>query len=211
MKLLAHFGDYHHASALYHRALKKALEGEEAEIEAVHYATRFDQNKLQDADTLVLCQEGCLPGGPPYDRRWMTRADEEAIVAWVEAGKRLFVWHSGLAGYEPDGPLHALFGGRFNGHPPIHRFKIEVIRPDDPFAVGIDNFEIADEHYTIVPSRELDPLLEGESSENGRQPICWRHAAGKGEVGALSVAHTLENLMLPPVQTLIRRLATGQA
>lgn len=211
MKILGYFGDYHHASAPYNRSLKKALDGLDVEIEAIHYATSFDVSKLREADTLIMCQEGCFPGGPPYDRRWITHEDEQAIVDWVESGKRLFVWHSGLASKEPDGPLYTLFGGRFNGHPPVHEFKIRVVRPDDPVVSDLKDFSMVDEHYTIVPTRELNVLLEGESPENGKQPICWRHAAGKGEVGALSVAHTLENLSLDPVQTLIRRLATGKA
>jgi type 1 glutamine amidotransferase len=202
------FGDYYHAAAPYVNALRKALASDAAALDAVCYPSAFDPAILGTCDVFVLCKEGVVPGATDYSVRWMDRAGEDAIERFVAGGGLLFGWHSGLASYDPEGPVHALYGGHFHGHPPQHRFELcpsGAVRP--PYAPR-DVLPMSDELYRFsVTSDKADIWLEGHSPDHGVHPVGWSRAHGKGKVVCLSIAHENANLTHPVVQTMLRGIA----
>jgi type 1 glutamine amidotransferase len=200
------YGDYYHAAALYVHALKKAAEGMDAKLEGWYYPTTFDPGMLQHCDLLVLCKEGVLPGAE-INTRWMDREGEDAVERFVASGGTLFAWHSGLASYDPEGPLHAMFGGRFRGHPPQHEFGLRPTDVSSPFYPSGEPFSISDElyRYTVEPSNAAI-WLQGHSPEHGVHPVGWTRKHGEGTVVALTIAHNRSVLLDPRVQEMLKNI-----
>ena len=48
----------------------------------------------------------------------------------------------------PNGPYLNLVGGRYIGHGPLERFRVEVVDPDHPITRGVEPFFVADEQHT---------------------------------------------------------------
>ena len=208
-KLLGLFGDYHHACSVYERPLKKALEADEVDLHFESYPTSFDPHALADLDVLVLCKEAAVPGSDPFER-WMSPQGEEAIGDWVQKGGRLFGWHSGLASYDPEGPIHKMYRGHFRGHPPEHTFEVKVTNHEHPYAAGIEDFTLhSEELYNFPMNQDSNVWLTGVSPENGEQPVAWEHAEGEGHVACFTLAHYRANNLLPVIQTILRRCCLG--
>lgn len=191
-------GDYWHATAPFHPALKHALGDAVDALTLRAHPDSFDAESLRDTDLLVLCKESVVPGthNTPQQRNWLFREQELEILRWVEGGGLLFVWHSGAAGYSEDG-LQTVFGGRFMGHPPIHPFQVKVTRPDHPLAAGVEEFTVTDElyHFSVEDSEAFQVFLEGVSDEHGiTEPIAWTHTHGQGEVITYLLGHLAPTL-----------------
>lgn len=202
-------GDYWHAVAPYEPALKKALSGVPHTLVSWHHPEFFNREALGDFDLIVLCKEGVLPGthGTSRQAAWLGREDEAALIEWVNKGGTLFSWHSGVASYDPEG-LHRLYGGVFQGHPPIHPFQVKVTDGDHKLAAGLSDFEVVDELYRfeIKPSVEFQVFLEGVSEEHGRQPIAWTHLPGNGLVICYLLGHLAPTLDQPSSQQLMQNI-----
>ncbi len=205
MRILAIYGDFYHAAAPYDRALKKVLDnapfGKDTIVQSLYYPTVFPIDVLADLDLLILCKEGVIPGrGGPYTDRWVSPDTENAIATWVERGGTLFGWHSGLASYDPNGPIHAIYKGRFNGHPPVHEFTIEKSDKSE-------SLKISDELYTMTTDPDSTHVTWfGHSPENGTQPVSWEHDHGKGRVYCFTLSHFMPVLALDPIQTELTRI-----
>ncbi len=211
MRVSAVYGDFYHAAAPYAGALHKALEGSGAEIRAVCYPGEFDASLLDSCDVFVLCKEGVVPGSKDIGNRWMSREGENAIERFVSAGGVLFGWHSGLASYDPEGPIHAMYGGHFHGHPPQHEFEL---RPtgvaDAALPPAVEPCRMSDELYRMTVTPDTASVwLEGVSEQGGTQPVGWTRPHGKGKTVGFSLAHEGKNLANPLTQGILRRVLTG--
>jgi len=212
MLIRAIYGDYYHAAAPYAGALKKALQGEDVRIEGVYYPSAFDPSWLDGASVFVLCKEGVVPGSQDYNVRWMDRAGEDAIERFVSAGGLLFGWHSGLASYDPEGPIHAMYGGRFHGHPPQHEFELKVTGTPDPAAPTSGPCRMREELYRFSVTADKAAIwLEGHSPEHGVHPVGWTRRHGKGTVVGLSIAHENANLTHPVTQAMLKAIVMRDA
>jgi type 1 glutamine amidotransferase len=210
MNVRAIYGDFYHAAAPYAQSLKQALEGTDAQLEGFSYPPVFDPAVLQGCDVFVLCKEGVVPGSPDIDNRWMDRAGEEAVERFVAGGGKLFGWHSGLASYDPEGPIHAMYGGRFHGHPPQHAFELRATGVQSPLVPDGLPVTMTDELYRMSVTPETASIwLEGHSEEGGTQPVGWSNPHGKGSVVCLSIAHERSNLTHPGTQAMLRDIVVG--
>ncbi len=202
-------GDYWHAVAPYELVLKEALAGGPHSLVSWHHPEFFNREALDNFDLIVLCKEGVVPGthGTPRQMNWMDHEDEAALIEWVKRGGTLFVWHSGVASYDPEG-LQRLYGGVFRGHPPIHPFKVQVTDHEHKLAAGLSDFEVVDELYTfeVEQSAEFLVFLEGVSEEHGRQPIAWTHLPGNGLVICYLLGHLAPSLSHPSSKRLMQNI-----
>ena len=62
-------------------------------------------------------------------KTWMTLDQERAVAEFVEKGGSFLNLHNSLGLYPPAGPYLKLVGGRYIGHGPYERFRVEVSRP----------------------------------------------------------------------------------
>jgi|GEM_PF-340892 len=151
-------------------------------------------------DGLQRVQRGQKPG---YE--WMTPEQERAVVQFVEGGGGFLNLHNALALYPADGPYLKLAGGRYIGHGPLERFRVEVVDPDHSITRGVRAFSIADEQHTPIPESGKVYLLLRNRSDDGKVAAAgWAYEPGRGRLCHLANGHTREALLNPMYQLLLR-------
>jgi type 1 glutamine amidotransferase/glyoxylase-like metal-dependent hydrolase (beta-lactamase superfamily II) len=159
---------------------------------------------LARVQLLVICRDGLQrpKGGANYV--WMTPEQEQEVVAFVERGGAFLNLHNALGLYPEGGPYLKLAGGRYTGHGPLERFRVEVVDRDHPITRGVENFSVADEQHTPVPDLEKVHLLLRSRSDDGKMAAAgWAYEPGRGRVCHLAPGHTREALLHPMYQRLL--------
>ena len=159
---------------------------------------------------LVILKDGMLwPEGVERGKKykiWMTPAQEKAVVDFVEGGGAFLNLHNSMGLYPKDGPYLNLVGGRYIGHGPLERFRVEVADPDHPITQGVEDFSVADEQHTPpYDEGKVHLLLRSRSDDGKRQAAAgWAYEPGKGRLVHLAPGHTREAVEHPMFQRLMR-------
>ncbi len=137
---------------------------------------------------------------------WMTLEQEQAVVAFVEKGGAFLNLHNSLGLYPPAGPYLKLVGGRYIGHGPFERFRIEVADHNHPITVGVSDFSTADEQHTPVlyDETQVHLILQSRMDNGIAVPAGWVREVGGGRVCHLASGHPVEPLLHPMYQRLMR-------
>jgi type 1 glutamine amidotransferase len=120
---------------------------------------------------------------------WMDVRREEKIVGYVEAGGNLFVWHSGLATFPPEGKYIQMLGGHFFHRPPDFLKVTYSPVAGTPMTPDFPAFEAMDEHYQVVCDPGKTTLFLNSSSAEGVSPAGWYRNFGKGRICCLAAPH----------------------
>ena len=121
----------------------------------------------------------------------------DALRRFLERGGRWFAIHASNS-VRDNVHLPGILGTKFITHPPYTHFPVSISKPDDPLLKGIDPFEVDDELYVIEQHGDIEVLLEtrwggealgGRQIEEGRRPLMYRHAVGRGGVLYLALGH----------------------
>lgn len=111
----------------------------------------------------------------------------------VKDGKPVLGLHSSTAALGKDTiqrkPYTEVIGAVFNGHPPIHRFPVEIKEQNHPITKNIGPFEIYDEMYFFKQQVEGTKVLLEAEHEGKRTPTAWIRKYGKGKVFYTSLGH----------------------
>ncbi len=162
---------------------------------------------LARVDLLVILRDGMIwPEGPekPY-KIWMTPAQELAVVQFVQRGGAFLNLHNSMGLYPEDGPYLNLVGGRYIGHGPLERFRVEVVDRTHPVTRGVEDFSVADEQHTPPCDEEKVHLLLRNRSDDGKVAAAgWVYEPGRGRLCHLANGHTRESLLHPAYQLLLR-------
>lgn len=157
---------------------------------------------------LVILRDGLQR--PTSDARdnfiWMTPEQERAVVAFVESGGGFLNLHNSMGLYPPDGPYLHLVGGRYTGHGPLERFRVEVVDAEHPITRGVEGFSVPDEQHTPIYDEKRVHLLLRSRSDDGKTVAAagWVREPGRGRVCHLAPGHTREALLHPMYQRLLR-------
>jgi type 1 glutamine amidotransferase len=137
---------------------------------------------------------------------WMTAEQENAVVAFVERGGGFLNLHNAMGLYPPGGRYLDLIGGRYIGHGPLERFRVEVVDPDHPVTRGVGAFFVADEQHTPPYDEGRVQLLLRNRSDDGKVVAAagWVREPGRGRLCHLANGHTREALLHPMYQRLLR-------
>jgi type 1 glutamine amidotransferase len=136
---------------------------------------------------------------------WMTPEQEKAVVNFVEGGGGFLNLHNALGLYPPDGPYLKLAGGRYTGHGPLERFRVEVADAGHPVTRGVAAFTVADEQHAPEYDRDRVRLLLRARSDEGKVTAAgWVREPGRGRFCHLAPGHTREALLHPTYQRLMR-------
>ncbi len=137
---------------------------------------------------------------------WMTLEQEKAVVAFVEKGGAFLNLHNSLGLYPPAGPYLQLVGGRYIGHGPFERFRIEVADQNHPITEGVSDFSTADEQHTPVlyDETQVHLILQSRMDNGIAVPAGWVREVGGGRVCHLASGHPVEPLLHPMYQRLMR-------
>ena len=137
---------------------------------------------------------------------WMTLEQERAVADFVEQGGAFLNLHNSLGLYPPAGPYLKLVGGRYIGHGPYERFRVEVVDPDHPITEGVSDFTTADEQHSpvIYDESQVHMILESRMDNGTAVPAGWVREVGKGRVCHLASGHPAEPLFHPMYQRLMK-------
>ena len=132
---------------------------------------------LAKVDLLVILRDGLQrpQTGADKEYMWMTQEQQDAIVRFVHAGGAFLNLHNSMGLYPPSGGYLELVGGRYIGHGPLERFRVEVVDPNHPITRGVSNF--SDRRRAAHAS-----LRQGQSPSVARKPLGRWHGGG-GRMG----------------------------
>lgn len=160
---------------------------------------------LSQVQLLVIYRDGLQRPKGRANYVWMTPEQERAVVAFVERGGAFLNLHNAMGLYPEGGPYLRLVGGRFTGHGPLERFRVEVADPNHPITRGVEAFSVADEQHTPVPDLGKVHLLLRSRSDDGKTAAAgWAYEPGRGRLCHLAPGHTREALLHPTYQRLMR-------
>ncbi len=161
---------------------------------------------LAKVGLLVILRDGLQrPGADARSNfKWMTPEQERAVVSFVEGGGGFLNLHNSMGLYPEGGPYLALVGGRYIGHGPLERFRVEVVDPNHPVTRGVSGFFAADEQHTPPYDEGRVQLLLRNRSDDGKSAAAgWVREPGRGRLCHLASGHTLEALLHPMYQRLM--------
>lgn len=119
----------------------------------------------------------------------LSQAEEDALVNYVDGGKRLFGIHSATV-VEPENLKYIdMVGGRFVHHSPHHEFTVKIADPGHPVLANISDFKITDELYVLDRTPSAVSILMTAFWENHAQPMLYLRAYGRGRVLYNALGH----------------------
>lgn len=119
----------------------------------------------------------------------LSQAEEDALVNYVDGGKRLFGIHSATV-VEPENLKYIdMVGGRFVHHSPHHEFTLKIADPGHPVLANISDFKITDELYVLDRTPSAASILMTAFWENHAQPMLYLRAYGRGRVLYNALGH----------------------
>ena len=163
---------------------------------------------LSKVQLLVILRDGLMR--PTDDRsshyEWMTDAQQEAVDRFVRAGGGLLCLHNSMGLYPFHGAYLKLVGGRYMGHGPLERFRVEVVDPAHPITRGVEAFSAADEQHTPTYDAAKVHLLLRNRSDDGKTVAAagWASEPGRGRLCYLANGHTRESLLHPTYPRLMQ-------
>lgn len=162
---------------------------------------------LARVSLLVILRDGLqrpqAPGQADYV--WMTPEQEKAVVDFVHRGGGFLNLHNSMGLYPEDGPYLRLVGGRYIGHGPLERFRVEVVDREHPITRGVEDFSVADEQHTPpIDADKVHLLLRNRSDDGQTAAAGWAYEPGRGRLCHLANGHTRDSLNHPMYQLLMR-------
>ena len=160
---------------------------------------------LSHVKLLVILRDGYIfPQGNGVP--WMTVAQENAVVHFVQSGGGFLNLHNSMGLYPDNGPYLNLVGGRYIGHGPLERFRTEVVDANHPVTRGVKDFFTADEQHTPPYDTNKVHLLLRNRSDDGKVVAAagWAYEPGQGRLCHLANGHTYEALTHPMYQLLMK-------
>lgn len=153
---------------------------------------------------------------PVWTMSTITREQEQGLLKAVQVGVGLGGWHGGMAdSFRENTDYQWMIGGQWVKHPgDIIRYRVNIVRPDDPIVAGLDDFDMESEQYYmhVDPGNEVLATTTF-SGEHGNapwiagtvMPVVWKRRYGKGRVFYASVGHVRKDFDAPAVQEIVRR------
>jgi type 1 glutamine amidotransferase len=138
----------------------------------------------------------------------------KGLEAAVRSGTGLAGWHGGIVdSFRSNADYSFMTGGQFVSHPGgFVDHRIEVVS-DDPIVEGITHFDLHTEQYYV----HADPTNNVLATTTFRahpdypwiagatMPAVWTRSWGEGRVFVCTPGHSLADLDVPEVRTIIER------
>ena len=210
MKALILAGDNYHNADDAFEGVGSVLKAEGLDVTCTTDFAGVGASMLADKALFVILRDGIeFPNG--RDAKpvpWMQPAQEEAIEQFVLNGGGFMPLHNAGWAYPWQGGYRRTMGGYFVGHPPIAKFRVEVVNKTHPITAGVESYEITDEQHFLWFDYDRVEVLLVSQGQDGRQSVAgWAYEYGKGRVAYLANGHTLEILRCPMYQKLLRNAA----
>jgi type 1 glutamine amidotransferase len=161
---------------------------------------------LAQVKLLVILRDGTSYPEGSRMTMWMTMDQQNAVADFVKGGGGFLCLHNSMGLYPPNGPYYDICGGYYIPHPPIERFRTEVVDANHPITRGVKNFYTGDEqHMPFADTNKVHLLLRNVNDDGARVgPAGWAYEPGQGRLCYLANGHTTESLLEPNMQRLLR-------
>ena len=128
----------------------------------------------------------------------------DALDRFVSAGGGLLGIHSATACFKQTRRYSEILGGRFTGHGPVERIRVQPALSGDPLFSGIGGFTVRDELY--LHEIHAGVRVHFETRKAGETlPVVWTYVYGKGRVCYACPGHTSETMQNPLYQKVLQR------
>lgn len=200
-------GDQPHEPAHLVKGLRPAFEATGVIPHFTVDVRALSAENLAKVKLLVMLRDGLQRpmSSASSDFMWITNDQQKAIVNFVMAGGAFLNLHNSMGLYPDKGEFLKLVGGRYIGHGPLERFRVEVVDANHPITRGVEDFWVADEQHTPPYDSHKVHLLLRNRSDDGKVTSAagWAYEPGKGRLCHLANGHTLESLEHPMYQRLL--------
>jgi type 1 glutamine amidotransferase len=199
-------GDQPHEPGHLEEGLRPVFESADVVPHFTVDVNALSAKNLARVQLLVILRDGLQRPGTNAAENfiWMTPEQERAVASFVEGGGSFLNLHNSMGLYPPHGPYLDLLGGRYIGHGPLERFRVEVVDHDHPITRGVEPFFVADEQHTPPYDEARVHLILRNRSDDGKSAAAgWVREPGRGRLCHLANGHTLEALVHPMYQRLM--------
>ena len=154
----------------------------------------LDAEALAETDLIVQC----------WTMGTITADQLAGLSRAVHAGTGFAGWHGGIIdAFRAEPAYHFLTGGQFVHHPKeFVEYEVRVVpdRAGHPVVAGLSPFRVTTELYHV----HVDPAVE-VLAVTGDKPVTWLRRWGTGRVFVTTIGHTVADLEVPAVDTMITR------
>lgn len=153
---------------------------------------------------------------PVWTMSTITQEQEQGLLEAIQVGVGLGGWHGGMAdSFRENTDYQWMVGGQWVRHPgDIIRYRVNIIRPDDPIVAGLDDFDMESEQYYmhVDPGNEVLATTTFSGKHGNApwiagtvMPVVWKRRYGKGRVFYASVGHVRKDFDVLAAQEIVRR------
>lgn len=166
----------------------------------------LDEALLAATDLVVQC----------WTMGTMSHPQAEGLSRAVRAGTGLAGWHGGIVDSFRDQTLYQLItGGQFVHHPRgavSYQVRPVAGRADHPVMAGVGTFTVSTEQYYMHVDPAIDVLAVTDFIADPAypelagtvMPVTWTRRWGEGRVFVTAIGHTVADLEVPEVDSMIR-------
>jgi hypothetical protein len=167
----------------------------------------LDRELLAATDLVVQC----------WTMGEITGEQAAGLIAAVRAGTGLAGWHGGIVdAFRSETRYQLMTGGQFVHHPRgsvTYEVRPLPERAEHPVLAGIGPFTVTTEQYYC----QMDPAVEVLAVTDfvrdpdypelagAVQPVTWTRTWGRGRVFVTAIGHSLADLEVPEVDSMIRK------
>jgi type 1 glutamine amidotransferase len=145
----------------------------------------------------------------------ITGEQEAGLLEAVKSGVGIAGWHGGMGdSFRNNTAYQFMVGGQWVEHPGgIIRYRVNIIKPDDPIVAGINDFDIESEQYymhvdpgnevlaTTTFGGDVYPWIAGTV-----MPVVWKRRYGEGRVFYCSLGHSSKDFLeVPEAREIVKR------
>lgn len=166
-----------------------------------------DDDLMHRADLIVQC----------WTMGVISSEQVHGLRAAIESGTGFAGWHGGIIdSFRNSADYLHLMGGQFACHPRgFVDYTVEVVpsQMEHPVVAGIDSISVHTEQYWVLSDAHIEvlatttlPALPGDPwAQPVVAPAVWTRNWGAGRIFVCTVGHTLADLNVPAIRTIIER------
>jgi type 1 glutamine amidotransferase len=167
----------------------------------------LDDALLAGTDLVVQC----------WTMGQITGAQVAGLSRAVRAGTGFAGWHGGIVdSIRTETRYQLMTGGQFVHHPREHiTYQVRPVpaRADHPAVAGIEPFTVTTEQYYLHMDPAVDVLAVTDYGHDPDHPelagtvmpVTWTRRWGAGRVFVTAIGHSLDDLAVPEVDSMIRK------
>ena len=118
-----------------------------------------------------------------------------SLLKTIKNGMPVMAIHAASASFRRTSPVerpefYNMIGGKFDHHPKMHTFKIELEKDNGLIDKSFANYYVHDELYHYSNYNETNKVLLKAKDSEGYSPMAWVKNYGKGKIFFTAIGHS---------------------